>query len=49
MQTRSFTIESSRARIKLSNDGEVKVLQFPLRYSIRPKVLKLLAPNPSSP
>jgi diacylglycerol kinase family enzyme len=42
---KTVTIESRRKSIRLSNDGEVEILEMPLSYRIRPKALKMLAPR----
>ncbi|MEO1544592.1 MAG: diacylglycerol kinase family protein [Pseudomonadota bacterium] len=42
----TFTVNSRRKRITLSNDGEIERTSFPLRYTIHPKSLKVLRPKP---
>ncbi|WP_426956675.1 diacylglycerol/lipid kinase family protein [Muricoccus radiodurans] len=40
----AFTILSQRRRLRVMNDGEAAVLMTPLRYTIRPGALTVLAP-----
>jgi diacylglycerol kinase family enzyme len=42
---RKVTINTARTTIRLSNDGEVETFKTPLRYSIRPKALRVFAPH----
>ena len=48
LAARKLIIKTHRKRIRLCNDGEVQTLRTPLRYQIRPKALKVLAPAPQS-
>jgi len=41
-------IDSPRTRLHVAADGEATVLETPLRYRIRPKALKLIAPLASA-
>lgn len=41
----ALTVTSRRRRVRIMNDGETMLLSPPLRYSIRPKALKVLAPR----
>jgi diacylglycerol kinase family enzyme len=40
-----ITINSNRKRLHLSEDGEVEILETPLRYQIHPKALMVLVPK----
>lgn len=42
-------MSSSKAALRVSNDGEVEIVAPPLRYRSLPKSLKVLAPAPPSP
>jgi len=42
-------MSSSKAALRVSNDGEVEIVATPLRYRSLPKSLKVLAPAPPSP
>lgn len=44
-EVEKVTIHSNSKRLKVSNDGELLSLETPLRYSIRPKALTVLAPK----
>jgi diacylglycerol kinase family enzyme len=39
-----FTLDAERGRLDVSLDGEVFVMENPLRYRIRPGVLRVIAP-----
>lgn len=41
---RSVTLNSKRKRVSVMIDGEVTMLESPLQFRIRPKVLRVLAP-----
>jgi diacylglycerol kinase family enzyme len=41
---RSIVVDSFLPRIKVSNDGELETLTFPLTYAIRPLALQVLVP-----
>ncbi len=43
---RSLTVQSRRRSLKMVNDGEVRRVDAPLQYRIRPAALKVLAPAP---
>lgn len=40
-----LTVHSRRRRLKMVNDGEVRQMEQPLHYRIRPKALTVLAPK----
>jgi diacylglycerol kinase family enzyme len=40
----AFTIHSRRKRLRVLNDGEPSILRTPLRYTLRPRALLVLAP-----
>ncbi|MFD1333024.1 diacylglycerol/lipid kinase family protein [Methylopila musalis] len=42
---RALTVTSRRRLMRVMNDGETMLLKPPLRYAIRPKALKVLAPR----
>lgn len=42
---KDITIASKRTNVRVANDGELELLQFPLRYKIHPQVLKVLVPQ----
>jgi diacylglycerol kinase family enzyme len=37
-------VAARRSRVRLANDGELEVVEMPLRYTIRPRALRVLAP-----
>jgi diacylglycerol kinase family enzyme len=37
-------VSAKRSRLRLANDGELEIVEMPLRYSIRPGALKVLVP-----
>lgn len=43
----SITLRSSREKVRASNDGEIEELETPLKYSIRPLALNVIAPEPA--
>jgi len=42
-----FRVESERASIMVATDGEVNAMSTPVRYRIRPRSLRVLAPAQS--
>jgi diacylglycerol kinase family enzyme len=48
IRTGSFTVLSDRSHMRVSNDGELDVIETPLRYHIRPRALAVLAPRAES-
>jgi diacylglycerol kinase family enzyme len=42
-----LVIESRRVRLQVALDGELATLATPLRYRIRPRALRLMAPAPA--
>lgn len=44
-----LTVHSRRRRLKMVNDGEVRQMEPPLHYRIRPKALRILAPRSAVP
>jgi diacylglycerol kinase family enzyme len=44
LRTSDFSIAAQRRRLGVSLDGELLVLQTPLRYRIRPRALRVLVP-----
>jgi diacylglycerol kinase family enzyme len=45
----AFAIHASRRRLLVSLDGELAVLDTPLRYRARPGVLSIRVPAPAEP
>ncbi len=43
--TDNFEIETRRGSVLVAFDGEVEVMQTPLRYKIRPQALRVLVPE----
>ena len=43
---RNIEIRTSKSQIRVSNDGEVELVETPLRYRSLPRALKVLAPVP---
>lgn len=41
-------ISARRSRLRLANDGELEIVEMPLRYTIRPSALKVLVPATES-
>ena len=46
LETLEFEVRSRTSRLPVALDGEVQVMQTPLRYRIMPGALKVLAPPP---
>jgi diacylglycerol kinase family enzyme len=46
--TQELCIETQRARLRVAFDGEVRDLETPLRYRIRPRDLRVVAPRTAS-
>jgi diacylglycerol kinase family enzyme len=44
LEAPSFTVQSRTSRLPVALDGEVKIMQPPLHYEIRPSALKVFAP-----
>lgn len=42
-----IVLRSHRSRVRVSNDGEIEEIETPLRYSITPRALKVVAPKPA--
>ena len=42
-------VETPQPRLSVANDGEVMLLEAPLRYRVRPRALRVLVPAPSAP
>jgi diacylglycerol kinase family enzyme len=40
----SITVSTRRARLRVATDGEVTVMETPLRYRVRPGALKVIVP-----
>jgi diacylglycerol kinase family enzyme len=47
--TRELTIRSSRKQMRVACDGEVRRLQTPLHYQIRPRALRVFCPGEKGP
>jgi diacylglycerol kinase family enzyme len=45
LSTRKLDIETRHTRIRVATDGEVTVMQTPLRYRIRPGALSVIVPS----
>ncbi|CAN5375705.1 diacylglycerol kinase family protein [soil metagenome] len=45
---KEIVIETRRKRIRVATDGEVNVMESPLRYRILPAALRVIVPKPSS-
>ena len=48
LETLAFEVRSRTSRLPVALDGEVQVMQPPLRYRIMPGALKVLAPPPAA-
>jgi len=48
MLTEEVVIHTRRKRVRVSTDGEVSMMDVPLRYRIRPRVLQVIVPAVSS-
>lgn len=46
MTTDMITVHSRRRRLRVANDGEVRIMTPPLTYRIHPKGLRMLVPGP---
>ena len=44
----AITIHTRRRKVWVANDGELHLIEAPLRYRIRPRALKVLVPAPPS-
>lgn len=52
LEGRTIEVSARRSRMRLSNDGELEMVEMPLRYTIRPRALTVLVPaalTPASP
>jgi len=45
LSARSIHIECGRRRLQVATDGEVRTLESPLQYRIRPKALRVIVPS----
>jgi YegS/Rv2252/BmrU family lipid kinase len=45
----SVVVESRQARLQVARDGEVGMLDAPVRFAVRPRALRVLAPPPEMP
>jgi diacylglycerol kinase family enzyme len=41
-----LTIESDKQALRVMNDGEIRLIETPLRYAIRPRALAVIVPKP---
>jgi len=48
IDARTAVIESSRERVRVSSDGEIERMDTPLRFEIKPRALRVLAPRDMS-
>ena len=48
LETLAFEVRSRTSRIPVALDGEVQLMQPPLRYRIMPRALKVFAPSPEA-
>lgn len=46
---REVVIELRRSRVSVACDGEIVIMPSPLRYRIRPRVLRTIVPAPTAP
>jgi diacylglycerol kinase family enzyme len=46
LRTRELTIEMRRKRVLVATDGEVSVMEAPLKYKIEPEALNVIVPRP---
>lgn len=44
IEAREIDVSARRSRLRLANDGELEIVEMPLRYRIRPSALKVLVP-----
>jgi diacylglycerol kinase family enzyme len=49
IEAHEIDVSARRSRLRLSNDGELDIVEMPLRYKIRPRALKVLVPVTESP
>ncbi len=49
MAASSISIETARRRVGVALDGEVRTLEPPLKFSVRPRTLRVLVPDTESP
>ena len=47
LQTTELTIETRAREIRVATDGEVSMVQTPLRYRVRPRALRVMRPRPA--
>lgn len=47
LQTTELTIETRAREIRVATDGEVAMVQTPLRYRVRPRALRVVRPRPA--
>ncbi len=44
IEAHEINVSARRSRLRLANDGELEIVEMPLRYRIRPRALKVLVP-----
>lgn len=49
LEAHEIDVSARRSRLRLANDGELEIVEMPLRYTIRPRALKVLVPAMESP
>lgn len=47
LRTTELTIETRAREIRVATDGEVRMVQTPLRYKVRPRSLRVVRPRPA--
>ena len=47
LRTAELTIETRAREIRVATDGEISMVETPLRYRVRPKTLRVVRPHPA--
>jgi diacylglycerol kinase family enzyme len=48
LEAHEIDVSARRSRLRIANDGELEIVEMPLRYTIRPSALKVLVPATES-
>jgi diacylglycerol kinase family enzyme len=48
LEAHEIYVSARRSRLRIANDGELEIVEMPLRYTIRPSALKVLVPATES-
>ncbi len=48
LEAHEIDVSARRSRLRIANDGELEIVEMPLRYTIRPSALKVIVPATES-